>query len=65
MAAIIIKSDNARNLKLLTEIAERLGEEVGKINESQIEDITLGILMKKVKTGKDVSRNTIFKALGK
>jgi hypothetical protein len=49
MTAIIIKSNNAHNLKLLAEIAEQMGEEVGKISESQIEDIALGMLIKKSK----------------
>jgi hypothetical protein len=63
MAAILIKSDNSRHLKLLAELAEQLGETVNKLSPSQMEDMYLGMLMKKEKTGKEVSRKTIFKHL--
>ena len=65
MGAIIIKSDNAKHLKLLAELAEQLGEKVGRLTTSQIEDLQLGLLIKKEKTGKAVSRDTIFKLLDK
>jgi len=63
MGAIVIKSDNNKNLKLLTELAEQLGETVNKLTPSQAEDIQLGMLMKREKTGKSVSRKSIFKHL--
>ena len=63
MAAIVIKSDNVKNLKLLAELAEQLGESVNKLTTSQAEDFYLGLLMKKEKTGKTVSSNTILKYL--
>lgn len=63
MGAIVIKSNNAKHLKLLAEIAEQLGETVNKLSASQAEDLQLGALMKREKTGKTVSRKTIFKHL--
>ena len=63
MGAIVIKSDNNRNLKLLTELARQLGETVTKLTPSQAEDIQLGMLMKKEKTGEPVLRASIFKHL--
>jgi hypothetical protein len=63
MGAIVIKSDNAKNLKLLAALAEQLGESVSKLTESQIEDMQLGMLMKKVKTGISISRKTVFEHL--
>lgn len=63
MAAIVIKSTNRKHLKLLAELAEQLGETVSKLNASEAEDLQLGLLMKKQKTGKAVSRATIFKLL--
>jgi hypothetical protein len=63
MAAIIIKSENAKHLKLLAELAEQLGEKVGKLTTTQMEDLQLGLLMKKEKTGKSASREAIFKLL--
>ena len=63
IGAIVIKSDNAKNLKLLAALAEQLGESVSKLTESQIEDMQLGMLMKKVKTGISISRKTVFEHL--
>lgn len=63
MAAIVIKSTNSKHLKLLAELAEQLGETVNKLSASEAEDLQLGLLMKKQKTGKTVSRAAIFKHL--
>jgi hypothetical protein len=63
MGAIVIKSENAKNLKLLAALAEQLGEHVSKLSFSQIEDMQLGLLMKKEKTNTTVSRKDIFKHL--
>ena len=63
MGSIVIKSNNSKNLKLLTELAEQLGETVSKLTTSQAEDIQLGLMMKREKTGKSVSRKAIFKHL--
>ena len=63
MGAIIIKVDN-KSSKILKELAERLGGDVTTINEEQYEDVLLGVLMEKEKTGKNTSRAVIFKKLG-
>jgi len=63
MGSIVIKSNSNKNLKLLVALAEQLGETVNKLSPSQAEDIQLGIMMKKEKTGKTVSRKNIFKHL--
>jgi hypothetical protein len=63
MGAIVIKSSNSKNLKLLVTLAEQLGETVDKLTSSQADDIRLGMIMKKEKTGKKVSRKSIFKHL--
>ena len=62
MRAIVIKSDN-QNTKILRELAKKLGADVLNINEEQYEDLALGSLMDKVKTGKTVSRESIMKKL--
>ena len=62
MKAIVIKADN-QNTKILRELAKKLGANVLNINEEQFEDLALGILMDKVKTGKTVSRDSIMKKL--
>jgi hypothetical protein len=64
MSAIVIKADN-QNTKLLKELAKKLGADVLNINEEQYEDLALGIIMDKVKTGESVSRESIMKKLDK
>jgi hypothetical protein len=62
MSAIIIKADDKSN-KILKELAKRLGADVVNINDDQYEDILLGSVIESEKTGKDVSRDEIFKKL--
>ena len=63
MGAIVIKADNESS-KILKELAEKLGGNVTHIDEEQYEDILLGTLMEKEKTGKNTTRAAIFKKLG-
>jgi len=63
MGAIVIKSRNTKNLKLLSDFAEQLGETGDKLTTAEAEDIKLGLFMKKEKTGKSISRAAIFKHL--
>ena len=63
MGSIVTKSNNNRNLQLLTALAKQLGETVSKLAPSQAEDLQFGMLIKKEKTVKTVSRKTIFKHL--
>ena len=63
MAAIVIKADN-KSSKILKELAEQLGGNVTTISEEQYEDVLLGSLMDKEKTGKNTTRAAIFKKLG-
>ena len=62
MGAIVIKADN-KSSKLLKELAEKLGGNVTSISEEQYEDVLLGSLMDKEKTGKNSTRVAIFKKL--
>lgn len=62
MGAIIIKSD-AKSLKLIMEIAKRMGSQVAKLDDDQLEDFTFGEMLKEAKTGKLVSRETILQKL--
>jgi hypothetical protein len=64
MSAIIIKADN-QNTKILKELAKKLGADVININEEQYEDLALGLLMDKSKTGETVSCDSIMKKLEK
>jgi len=63
MEAIIIKSENAENLKLLADFARRLGEQVSLLDAAQAEDFALGMLMEQEKTGEQVSRDVIMSKL--
>ncbi len=62
MEAIIIKSDS-KSLKLIMEIAKRMGSEVSKLNNDQLEDFTFGEMLKESKTGELVSKETIMQKL--
>ena len=64
MSAIVIKTDN-QNSKILKELAKKLGADVLNINEAQYEDLALGVLMDRTKTGETVSRESIMKKLDK
>ena len=59
----MIKADS-KSSKILKELAEKLGGDVTTITEEQYEDVLLGTLMNKEKTGKNSSRSAIFKKLG-
>lgn len=62
MSAIVIQADPKSN-KILAELAKKLGGNVFAIDDGQYEDIALGALMDKEKTGKVVSRRDIMKKL--
>lgn len=62
MDAIIIKADKQSN-KLLLELARKLGASVFSIKKDQFEDLYLGQIMEKTKTGNLVSREDIVKKL--
>lgn len=63
MAAIVIESTDKASLKLLSEMAKKLGGQVTSLDKDQTEDLLLGLLMKKEKTGKNVDRETVMKKL--
>jgi len=62
MGAIVIKADSESS-KILKDLAEKLGGNVTQINDEQYEDIVLGTLMEKERTGKNTTRAAIFKKL--
>ncbi len=63
MAAILIKSNSPSNLQLLSELVKKLGDTVIELNADELEDLALGSLMQKARTGKNVSRNSVMKKL--
>jgi hypothetical protein len=62
MSTIIIKTDK-KSSKILAELARKLGGNVFDIKDNQFEELMLGNLMDKVKTGKTVSKESILKKL--
>lgn len=62
MSTLMIKTDK-QSSKILSDLAKKLDGNVVDIKDEQFEDFMLGTLMDSVKTGKTVSRNTIFKKL--
>jgi len=62
MSALVIKVDSKSN-KIIKELAKKLGGIVLSIDDNPYEDIALGYLMDKEKTGKTVSRDEIMKKL--
>ena len=65
MSALLIKSDSKSDLKMLATLSKKLGGSVLTIAEEQYEDFALGMLMNKVKTNTNVSREEIMKKLRK
>lgn len=63
MSAIVIQSKSKNNLKLLGELAKKIGEQVTILSEGQIEDLALGNYMKKIRTGKNVPTDVVLKKL--
>jgi hypothetical protein len=62
MGAILIKADTKSN-KILSDLAKKLGANVLSVKDEQFEDFALGSLMDAVKTGENVSRDSIMKKL--
>ena len=64
MATIITKSENAKNLRLLASLAKRLGDQATSVNAEALEDLMLGELMNRQKTGEKADKQKILKMLG-
>lgn len=62
MGAIVIKSDS-KSLKLIAQLAKRLGSQVAKLDDEQLEDFTFGQMLKEAKTGETVSHDNIMQKL--
>jgi hypothetical protein len=62
MTTILIKADKESN-KILSELAKKLGGAVVNMKDEQVEDLMLGRMMNKAKTGKTVSKAAILKKL--
>lgn len=63
MATLIIESSDPKNVKLLAELARKLGDRVKSISATETEDLLLGDLMNSMKTGEYVNKADVMKAL--
>lgn len=63
METIVINTKDKSSAKFILDLITRLGEKGRILDTEQKEDFALGMLMKKEKTGKEVSRATINKKL--
>jgi hypothetical protein len=63
METLVIQSKSKVNLKILAELARKLGEHTSEFSSGKSEDFDLGIIMSNEKTGKSVSRETIMQKL--
>ena len=63
MSTLVIQSKSKNNLKLLSELAKKIGDRATVLSEKQSEDWALGSYMKKIRTGKDVSLDLVIKKL--
>ena len=64
MEALIIKSEDRNELKLLKELVRKMGLQAKSLSEEEIEDLGLLMLMKQADRSKTVPRETVMKKLG-
>ena len=63
MDALIIKSENRSDLKLIQELVKKMGLESKSLSGEEIEDLGLTFLMKQADRTKIVSRKTVMEKL--
>ena len=65
MTTILINTKENSNAKFILELVAKLGEQGKILKATEQEDFLMGAYIKAEKTGKTVSRETIFKKLKK
>jgi hypothetical protein len=63
METIIISSESKGNIKLLKELAKKLGDSVKTVSLEQKEDIAFGQMLKKAESGNLISKESILNKL--
>jgi len=62
MGTLVIKADNPSS-KILKKLAEHMGASVAIVQDSQLEDLIFGNMLENAKTGKNASKDEVFKNL--
>ncbi len=63
MEVAIVQSEDKANLKLLAELARKMGIQFKVLTEEQKEDIGMGLLMKEADRSQKVSEEEIMRKL--
>ena len=63
MDTLIVSPKTAEDLKILTELLNRLGISVLRLNEEEKEDLGLAILMQEANREEKVTRDEVMKKL--
>ena len=65
METLIIKPKNKEDLKFWMELAKKTGTAATKLTLEEVEDLGLTAMMNQEKSGELVSKEEVFKSLGK
>ena len=63
MDVLVIEPNNEEDLRLIIQLAKKLGSKIATLGKEDVEDLALFGLMKKVKTGEKEERDVIMKKL--
>ncbi|RLD57179.1 MAG: hypothetical protein DRJ05_10145 [Bacteroidetes bacterium] len=63
METIVIQSKSKSNAALIIELVKKIGDQAKLLTKEQTEDIALGLMMKNIRTGENVSRDEIMQKL--
>lgn len=63
METIVISSESKSNIKLLKDLAKKLGDSVKTLSNEQLEDLTFGQMLQKAETGNLVDESDVLKKL--
>ncbi|MCL6101940.1 MAG: hypothetical protein M1292_05535 [Bacteroidetes bacterium] len=65
METVVLHGNSKTDLKLLTDLAKKIGITVKYLNDDEMEDISLSNAIKKGRTGKFVDTNNFIEKLSK
>jgi len=65
MDAVVIEAKNKKDVKFWLDLANKIGTRAKSVDLSEVEDAYLAMLIEKGIKTKNVSRESVMKALGK